>query len=183
MNWEIIAINILMNYSLDLTKHFYYHPKLKSDRSSSTSLKWSIFSLGGINKSLLFHCYACCTARIYALNQKDRELSVRQEVYFTFIYSKDHGDIRWLPPADGNNGSASYLPFQVHAIEDYRSFLLQLFPSAQCCQKSVITHCDLYSESYQINQTQIRWFQILEGNAMSYRMYISMSGGSKYLPE
>lgn len=104
-----------------------------------------IFSLGGINKCLLFHCYACYAARgAYALNQKDRGLSVRQEVYFTFIYSKDHGDMRWLPPADGNYGSASYLPFQVHAIEDNRSFLLQLFPSTQCCQKSVITHSDLY---------------------------------------
>lgn len=104
-----------------------------------------IFPLGGINKSLLFHCYACYTARgAYAQNQGDRGLSVRQEVYFTFICSKDHRDISWLPSADGNNGSASYLPFQVHAIEDYRSFLLQLFPSTQRCQKSVITHCNLY---------------------------------------
>lgn len=104
-----------------------------------------IFSLGVVNRSLLFHCYACYVARgAYALNQGDRGLSVRQEVYFTFICSKDHRDIRWLPSADGNNGSASYLPFQVHAIEDYRSILLQLFCCTQCCQKSVITRYNLY---------------------------------------
>lgn len=104
-----------------------------------------IFSLGGVNKSLFFHYCACYAARgAYAQNQGDRGLSVRQEVYFTFIYRKDHRDIRWLPSADGNNGTVSYLPFQVHAIEDYRSFLLQLFPSTQCCQKSVITHCNPY---------------------------------------
>lgn len=38
----------------------------------------------------------------------------------------------------------SAIPWQVHATEDYRSLLLQLFPSTQCCQQSVITHYNLY---------------------------------------